>query len=116
MPVKVIPNYVEPCVCGCTLDEIRQNIVWRIVTWTCPACGRKLASTCISDSPVRGAYALRTLYAQSNKLLREEKHLPAKPTRFRFYDEQDHPVLWKTIVQQNKQWEASMPDIQRKPF
>lgn len=111
------PNYLEPCICGHDLNEgIDEEKVWRLTRWTCPKCGKQLASTTISDSPVAGAYALKTLLICTNTQLREDKGLPNKPTRVTFHDKDGNRVLWKDIQAENKAWEKKMGYVQRKPF
>lgn len=110
-------NYVEPCVCGDTLDEIQEHRAGRLVTWKCPKCQKHLASTMVSDSPVAGAYAIKALLIRSNATLREAKGLPPKPTRVTFTDEQSgEKILWKDIVARNKAWEKKVGAVQAKPF
>lgn len=110
-------NYTEPCICGCNLDTIIEERAWRIVAWKCPECGKQLASTMISDSPVAGAYALKTLLIMSNVTLRQEKGLSPKRTLVTFQDETSGKrILWKDIVAENKKWEKKVGLVQRKPF
>ena len=45
-------NYTEPCVCGYPLEEVTEERIWRFVNWKCPSCGKVLAQTMVSDSPV----------------------------------------------------------------
>lgn len=109
-------NYVEPCVCGDTLDSVRVDRTWRIISWKCPSCGQILANTIISDSPCAAYYAEKTLRVRANALLREQKNLPPKPTRVTFYDDNGQRILWSDIVKKNKRWEKQVGAVQRKPF
>lgn len=109
-------NYTEPCVCGFPLDEVAEERVWRNVSWSCPSCGKLLASTIISDSPVAGAYALKHLFVMSNTRLREEKGLSPKRTIVSFTDENGKRILWKDITAANKAWEKRVGLVQRKPY
>ena len=60
-------NYMESCTCGYDLEEVQREQVYRFVTWKCPKCGKTLASTMISDSPVTGFYILKALYHRTNQ-------------------------------------------------
>lgn len=109
-------NYREPCVCGDPLDRISEEMTWRYVVWKCPSCGKVLAETMISDSPVTGAYVLKQLFTLTNVRLRSEKGLPPKRTVVTFYDEDGKRVLWKDIQARNKAWEKKIGVVQRKSF
>lgn len=114
--MKIVPNYVEPCTCGNDLTTLQVSRTWRITSISCPACGKFLASSCISDSPVGWYYLMRTLYSQSNRTLRESKKLPPKVTRFKYFDDSDRPISWREIQERNRSWEKKQPGLQRKPF
>lgn len=114
--MRIAQNYVEPCVCGDPLDKIAVDRIWRIISWKCPACGRDLAQTVLSDSPCAAYYAEKTLRMRSNAGLREQKNLPPKPTRVSFYTDDNRKILWSDIVKKNKAWEKRVGAIQRKPF
>ncbi len=101
-------NYTEPCICGNPLKNITEERVWRYVTWKCPSCGKVLAQTMISNSPVAGAYVLKRLLTVTNMRLREEKGLPSKRTIVTFYDENGKRIPWKDIKAQNAKWEKKV--------
>jgi hypothetical protein len=109
-------NYTEPCVCGNPLEQVTEERIWRFVTWKCPSCGKVLAQTMVSDSPVTGAYVLKKLLTVTNTLLRKEKGLPPKRTIVTFYDENGKRIPWEDIKTQNAKWEKKVGAVQRKPF
>ena len=109
-------NYTEPCTCGDPLDSVKIQSVYRFVTWYCPTCGKQLANTMVSDSPVTSYYVQKALLIRSNARLREEKGLPPKKTVVTFYDDNGKRILWKDIVAKNTRWEKRMGCVQRKPF
>lgn len=109
-------NYTEPCTCGDSLDSVKVQTVYRIVTWYCPTCGKTLASTMFSDSPVTRYYVNKALLVRANAKLREEKGLPPKKTIVTFYDDKGNRILWKDIVAKNARWEKRMGFVQRKAF
>lgn len=110
-------NYTEPCVCGYPLEqEVTEERIWRFVNWKCPSCGKVLAQTMVSDSPVTGAYVLKKLLTATNTLLRKEKGLPPKRTIVTFYDENGKRIPWEDIKKQNAKWEKKVGAVQRKHF
>lgn len=114
--MRAVPNYVESCPCGDPLENVSESVLGRIITWMCPTCGRRLASTMASDSPVTGCYVLKTLFTRTNDTCREAKGLPAKPTRVLFYDKDGKRKLWKDIEAENRRWEKRQGYVNRKPF
>lgn len=116
MNYSVKVNYMEPCTCGYDREEVTTERVWRIITWKCPKCGKTLAQTMLSDSPVTGLYVRRHLLQEANTNLRKEKGLEPKRTIVTFYDEQSCRIPWKEIEDRNRKWEKSVGMVQRKPF
>ncbi len=114
--MKIRVNYEEPCVCGYSLEKVRENVIWRLVNWECPECGRAIATASISDSPVANYYTKKALFVRANHRLRKEKGLPPKKTIVTFYDDNGKRILWKDIVAKNKAWERRVGCVQRKPF
>lgn len=115
MSMKMKANYEERCICGC--NDIKTEKVWRILSWKCANCGKDLANTMISDSPVAMFYAYRTLFIRCNNKLRKDKGLEPRKTIITFYDDNGKRILWKDIVAKNKAWENRMGGcIQRKAF
>ena len=109
-------NYMEPCTCGYILEEVQREQIYRIVSWKCPKCGRYLAGTMLSDSPVTGFYVLKTLYKRTNARLREEKGLPPRKTIVTFWDKKGNMIPWKDVEEENKRWEKRIGTVQRKAF
>jgi len=109
-------NYIEPCTCGCNIEQVLTEQVWRIITWKCPNCKRTLANATFSDSPVTGYYTLKELIKRTNHTLREEKGLKPKRTFVTFYDDKGNLIRWSDIEKKNKNWEKRQGLIQRKPF
>lgn len=108
-------NYEETCICGC--NEIKIERAGRIISWECANCGKSLANTIISDSPVAMFYAQKALLIRSNAKLREEKGLAPKTTVVTFYDDNGKRILWKDIVAKNTTWEKRIGGcLQRKAF
>lgn len=113
--MEIKSNYEEKCTCGCS--DIKTERVWRILTWKCSKCGKNLASTTVSDSPVAMFYAHKALFIRCNDNLRKEKGLEPKKTIITFYDDDGNRILWRDIVKKNEAWEKSVGEhIQRKSF
>ena len=109
-------NFMESCTCGYDLEEVCKEQFSRFVTWKCPKCGKQLASTMISDSPVTGFYVLKTLYHITNHRLRQEKGLSPKRTVVSFFDKDGKRIPWSEVEAENKRWEKRMGIVQRKAF
>jgi len=109
-------NYIEPCTCGCNIEQVLKEQVWRIITWKCTNCKRTLATAMISDSPVASCYVIKELVKRTNHTLREEKGLEPKKTFVSFYDDNGNIIRWNEIEKKNKNWERRMGCVQRKAF
>ncbi|MBR4182473.1 MAG: hypothetical protein IKQ56_01490 [Lachnospiraceae bacterium] len=109
-------NFMESCTCGYDLETIQSKRYFRFVIWNCPKCGKELASTMLSDSPVTGFYVLKALYHRTNHKLRQEKNLEPRKTVVSFFDEDGKRIPWKDVEAENRRWERRVGGVQRKPF
>ena len=114
MPVLVKPSFIEPCTCGSSLETVNVTTIFgRFETWYCTECGRQLAGTMLSDSPLRNVYASKRIIKGANAVLRAEKGLPKKVTKVTAYDKDGKIVPWKEIEKYEEKWERRVGAIRR---